>query len=172
MRPVPAPTAASNRSALAEDMADRAQRIARRVRSLTLGASAVIDGIRVRRIGLVFFEIDGFTVMDFDGAPAEVTYLAEERLGLNEIPISLEGQRNEAQRVAVTAAGRMLRRGAAGHYELAVTEGRVVARWDGDGPTGEALAILVRSLAGRGLTGAVVGHLLHLSAPPAQREVA
>ena len=148
MAPLRAPAAASNRapsspvSALSDEAADRAQRIARRVRSLTLGASALMDGIRVRRIGLVFFETDGGTIIDTADVVAEVSYLAEERLGLNEIPIpiSLEGQRVEAERVAVTAAGRMLRRGVPGHYELAVTEGRVVARWDGDGAPGEAPA--------------------------------
>ena len=171
MTHLPAPVAASNPRAVADEAADRAQRIARRVASLTLGASAVMDSIRVRRIGLGFFEIDGGTIIDTAGVVAEVTYLAEERLGLNEVPVTLAGQRIEAQRVAVTAAGRMLRRGVPGHYELAVAAGRVVARWDGDGAPGDALAILVRSLAGRGLAGTVVGHLIRLSAP-AQREVA
>jgi hypothetical protein len=175
MAHVRASSAPGNPRALSDllaDATDRAQRIARRVASLILGASAVIDQVRVRRISLTAYELDGATVADITEVVAEVCYLATERLALDEAPITLEGQRLEAGRVARVAAGRMLLGySAQGRYELGVAGGHIVAHWYGTGSRGQALKMFAASLSMRHLTGEVVGGLVRVSGP-AQLEVA
>lgn len=169
MAHVRASSAPGNPRALSDLLAerlDRARRIARRVGALVLGASAVIDGVRVRRTSLTAYELNGATVADITDVVTEVAYLAEERLALDEAPITLAGQRLEAGRVARVAAGRMLLGySAQGRYELGVSGGCVVARWYGSGSRGQALAMFAGSLSLRHLAGEVVGGLVRLSAP-------
>lgn len=146
------------------DQNDRTARIARRVGGMTLGATATIDQVRVRRLSLTGYELDG-TVVDLADVAAEIAYLAEERLGLDEAPATMAGQLAAAEHVARVAEGRMLRGpGVDGRYAVRIEGGHVVARWTGS-QGGKALAMFAASLPMRKLAGEVVGCLVRVVAP-------